>query len=50
MPIVHLICGLPGSEKTTLARQLEQQGKGVRLSPDVGGISIRCRFRIAPDV
>ncbi|WP_210187018.1 AAA family ATPase [Kaistia soli] len=31
---MHLICGLPGSGKTTLARQLEEDGAGVRLSPD----------------
>lgn len=33
-PVLHLICGLPGSGKTTLAKQLEQDCKGVRLSPD----------------
>lgn len=34
MTTLHLICGLPGSGKTTLARQLEEDGAGVRLSPD----------------
>ena len=29
-----LICGLPGSGKTTLARQLAQEARAVRLSPD----------------
>jgi predicted kinase len=29
-----LICGLPGSGKTTLAKQLAQEVRAVRLSPD----------------
>lgn len=29
-----LICGLPGSGKTTLAKQLAAEAKAVRLSPD----------------
>src|SRR3954467_11932695 len=29
-----LMCGLPGSGKTTLAKQLAQQMRAVRLSPD----------------
>jgi predicted kinase len=33
--ILHLICGLPGSGKTTLAIKLEQQLPALRLSPDV---------------
>jgi Predicted kinase len=34
MATLHLICGLPGSGKTTLARRLETEGAGLRLSPD----------------
>jgi len=29
-----IVCGLPGSGKTTLARSLEKRLRGVRLSPD----------------
>ena len=31
---LHMICGLPGAGKTTLARRLEAELDGVRLSPD----------------
>lgn len=34
MASLFLICGLPGSGKTTLARQLEQSQPALRLSPD----------------
>lgn len=33
-PTLVLFCGLPGSGKTTLARRLEVEGRGVRLSAD----------------
>jgi predicted kinase len=34
MPVLHLICDLPGSGKTTLARQLERDLSALRLGPD----------------
>ena len=34
MATLHLICGLPGAGKTTLARQLEQEYSALRLTPD----------------
>jgi len=34
MATLFLICGLPGSGKTTLAKQLEISQKALRLSPD----------------
>lgn len=33
-PTLTLLCGLPGSGKTTLARKLEIQGRTLRLSSD----------------
>ncbi|MGE3273288.1 MAG: AAA family ATPase, partial [Chloroflexota bacterium] len=34
MAKLHLMVGLPGSGKTTLARQLEAQYSALRLTPD----------------
>jgi predicted kinase len=34
MATLHLVCGLPGSGKTTLAKSLEQVRRAVRLCPD----------------
>lgn len=33
-PTLVLFCGLPGSGKTTLAKQLELQGRGIRVCTD----------------
>jgi len=33
-PTLILFCGLPGSGKTTLAKKLENQGKGIRICTD----------------
>lgn len=33
-PTLTLFCGLPGAGKTTLARRLEAEGRGVRLCTD----------------
>lgn len=33
-PALVLFCGLPGSGKTTLARRLEAEGRGVRICTD----------------
>ncbi len=34
MATLHMMCGLPGSGKTTLAKQLEAKHDAVRLCPD----------------
>ena len=34
MATLFLICGLPGSGKTTLAKQIERDRSAIRLSPD----------------
>src|ERR1700737_2418943 len=33
-PILHLICGLPGSGKTTLAKSIAASAGAIRFSPD----------------
>ncbi len=40
MPTLHLMVGLPGAGKTTIARQLEQEHSALRLTPDEWHIRI----------
>ncbi len=48
MAQLHLICGLPGAGKTTLARRLEGELPGLRLSPDEWLIRIM-GLKLSPD-
>ena len=34
LPVLHLTTGLPGTGKTTLARQIEHRDSAIRLTPD----------------
>lgn len=34
MATLHMMCGLPGAGKTTLARRLEREHRALRLTPD----------------
>src|SRR5918999_1193467 len=34
MPTLFLMCALPGSGKTTLAKQIERERRALRLAPD----------------
>jgi predicted kinase len=34
MAVLHVLCGMPGSGKTTLAKRLEASERALRLSPD----------------
>ena len=34
MAMLHLLCGLPGAGKSTLAAKLEREHASMRLSPD----------------
>jgi hypothetical protein len=36
MATLHLMCGLPGSGKTTLAERIERESNALRLSPEWG--------------
>jgi adenylate kinase len=33
-PVLVIVCGLPGSGKTTLAKEIEEKQQATRFSPD----------------
>lgn len=49
MNTVHLICGLPGAGKTTLAKEIEREQKALRFSLDEWLITLFGRYEITPD-
>lgn len=48
MATLHLMVGLPGSGKTTLAKQLEQSEHALRLTPDAWQIALTARQVYVP--
>lgn len=34
MPTLHIICGVPGSGESTLAKKIESEHPALRLTPD----------------
>ncbi len=49
MNTVHLICGLPGAGKTTLAKKIEDEQRALRFSLDEWLITLFGRYPITPD-
>lgn len=49
MNTVHLICGLPGAGKTTLAKKIEEEHRALRFSLDEWLITLFGRYEITPD-
>jgi hypothetical protein len=49
MNTVHLICGLPGAGKTTLAKKIEEENRALRFSLDEWLITLFGRYEITPD-
>lgn len=49
MQTVHLICGLPGAGKTTLAKKIEEDQRALRFSLDEWLITLFGRYEITPE-